>query len=233
MTPRTRGFTYLRAFATCCSVFTGLIEHVGKLATRTPRGGGARLRFRALFASPIAIGESISVSGVCLTADAITTDGFEADASAETLSKTTLGALAPGARVNLERALTLEKRLGGHMVSGHVDGEGHLVSRAAMGDAEKLVFRAPHELMRFVAPKGSISVDGISLTVNEVEGETFSVAIIPRTTKETTIGDVPEGGAVNLEVDVIARYVLRAMEASKTSSSDATWLELLKRNGYM
>ncbi len=140
--------------ATCCYVFTGLIELVGTLASRAPRGGGARLRFQAAFAAPLAVGESISVSGVCLTVDVITKDGFEADASLETLSVTTLGALAPKARVNLEHAVTLEKRLGGHIVSGHVDGVGQLVSREAMGDAEKLVFRAPSGLMRFVAPKG-------------------------------------------------------------------------------
>jgi riboflavin synthase len=214
-------------------VFTGLIEHVGTLASRTPRGAGARLRFQATFASPLAVGESISVSGVCLTVDVITTGGFEADASLETLSVTTLGGLAPVARVNLERAVTLEKRLGGHIVSGHVDGTGQLVSREAMGDAEKLVFRAPIDLMRFVAPKGSICIDGISLTVNAVDADTFAVAIIPRTTKETTIGAVPSGGSVNLEVDLIARYVLRAMEAGRPRASDAAWTELLKRNGYM
>jgi riboflavin synthase len=174
------------------------------------------------------------VSGVCLTVDAVTKDGFEADASSETLSKTTLGALAQASRVNLERAVTLDKRLGGHIVSGHVDGVGKLVIRESMGDADKLVFRAPPDLMRFIAPKGSITVEGISLTVNEIDADTFSVAIIPRTTKETTIGDLTLAGSVNLEVDLVARYVLRAMEAGRpASSSDAAWVELLKRNGYM
>ncbi len=193
-------------------MFTGLIEAVGSVAARIPRGNGARITVRAAFDSPLAMGESVSVSGVCLTVDAITPDGFEADASEETLAKTTLGS-ATLTGVNLERAVTLDKRLGGHLVSGHVDGVGQLVAREAMGDAEKLVFRAPDELLRFIAPKGSITVDGISLTVNEVVGDTFAVAIIPRTKQETTIGAVALAGAVNLEVDLVARYVLRALDA--------------------
>lgn len=201
-------------------MFTGLIEAVGTLESRAARGKGARIAVACPFEA-LALGESIAVSGVCLTVDAITKTGFEADASSETLAKTTLGDLAIGARVNLERALTLEKRLGGHIVSGHVDGVGELVSRAPIDDllhgsaamgAERIVFRAPRELMRFIAPKGSIAVDGVSLTVNEVEGDTFSVAIIPRTAKETRISDVSPGGAVNLEIDVVARYVLRARD---------------------
>jgi len=217
-------------------MFTGLVETTGKLVARSPRGPGARL----LVAAPLgalALGESISVSGVCLTVDAITKDGFEADASAETLAKTTLGALALGARVNLERALRLDSRLGGHIVSGHVDGVGALVSREPLGDAERVVFRAPAELMRFIAPKGSIAVDGVSLTVNSVKDETFAVAIIPRTQKETLLGDVAPGGAVNLEIDLLARYVLRLMQASTGQGSaderDASLLELLRKNGYM
>jgi riboflavin synthase len=174
-------------------MFTGLIEAVGTLAARVARGGGARLTFQTPLRG-LAIGESIAVSGCCLTVDVLTKDGFV------------------GARVNLERALTLEKRLGGHLVSGHVDGVGELVSREPMGEAERLVFRAPKELMRFVAPKGSITVDGTSLTVNEVDGDTFSVAIIPRTQKETRIGDLGPGGAVNLEIDLVARYVQRLLE---------------------
>lgn len=192
-------------------MFTGLVEAVGKLEARSPRGPGARLVVSAPFRD-LSVGESISVSGVCLTVDAVTTAGFEADASKETLDKTTLGTLELGARLNLERALTLDKRLGGHLVSGHVDGVGALVSRAAVGAAERLVFRAPRALMRFVAPKGSIAVDGTSLTVNDVDGDTFSVAIIPRTKQETRIDDLAPGDAVNLEIDLVARYVLRLLE---------------------
>jgi riboflavin synthase len=211
-------------------VFTGLIEAVGALEARSARGRGARLAITCPFEA-LLLGESIAVSGVCLTVDAITKNGFEADASSETLEKTTLGDLPRGARVNLERALTLEKRLGGHIVSGHVDGVGALVSRAPMDEAERVVFRAPHELMRFIAPKGSIAVDGVSLTVNEVDGDTFAVAIIPRTAKETRIGDVAPGGVVNLEIDVVARYVLRALDV--TGGKDASLLDLLAKNGYM
>ena len=216
-------------------MFTGLIEAVGKLVARTSRGPGARLVISAPF-SGLALGESISVNGVCLTVDTIVKDGFEADASAETLAKTTLGALALGARLNLERALRLDARLGGHIVSGHVDGVGALVAREPMGDAERVVFRAPKELLRFIAAKGSIAINGVSLTVNDVEGETFSVAIIPRTQKETQLGEVPAEGPVNLEIDLLARYVLRLIEAPRAPSAsekDAALLELLKKNGYV
>jgi riboflavin synthase len=222
-------------------MFTGLIEAVGKLVARTARGPGARLVIAAPFMSeqeqePLVLGESISVNGVCLTVDTTTKDGFEADASAETLAKTTLGALSLGARLNLERALRLDARLGGHIVSGHVDGVGALVSREKMGDAERVVFRAPKELLRFIAAKGSIAINGISLTVNDVESDMFSVAIIPRTNKETQLGDVPSEGPVNLEIDLLARYVLRLIEAPHertAAEKDASLLELLKKNGYV
>ena len=195
-------------------MFTGLVEALGTLGARTPRGPGARLEIRCSL-ERLALGESISVNGCCLTVDAITAAGFEADASQETLAKTTLGGLPIGARLNLERALTLDKRLGGHLVSGHVDGVGALVSRSPLGEAHALVFRAPRELMRFIAPKGSIAVDGTSLTVNEIEGDTFSVAIIPRTQKETRMDDVGPGSPVNLEIDLVARYVQRLLEGEK------------------
>ncbi|HSQ63975.1 MAG TPA: riboflavin synthase [Polyangiaceae bacterium] len=221
-------------------MFTGLVESVGKLEARAARGPGARLSIATSLPS-LALGESIAVGGVCLTVDAVTRTGFEADASAETLEKTTLGALRAGGRVNLERALTLDKRLGGHIVTGHVDGVGALVSRSPLGEAERLTFRFPAELGRFIAPKGSITVDGISLTVNGVSGDTFDVAIIPRTNKETTIGDVAVSGAVNLEVDVLARYVLRMLDAKAAAAAepaaqadkDAALGELLRKNGYM
>ena len=224
-------------------VFTGLVETVGKLEARAARGPGARLSIATSLPSvpcsggaSLALGESISVNGVCLTVDAVTKTGFEADASAETLGKTTLGGLRIGGRVNLERALTLEKRLGGHIVTGHVDGVGTLVSRSPLGEAERLVFRFPAELGRFIAPKGSVTVDGISLTVNGVTGDTFDVAIIPRTRQETCIGELGPGGVVNLEVDVLARYVLRALEAKSlghADEKDAAMTELLRKNGYM
>jgi riboflavin synthase len=210
-------------------VFTGLVQAVGEIVARTTRGAGARLRIAAPFAD-LVLGESISVAGVCLTVDARGEHDFEADASAETLAKTTLGSLPPSSPVNLERALKLEDRLGGHIVTGHVDGVGQLVlrERDSGGDAERLVFRAPRELMRFIAAKGSIAVDGISLTVNHVEADVFSVAIIPRTKKETTIGALVPDASVNLEIDVLARYVLRAVETPGDSL-----LEVLRKNGYV
>jgi riboflavin synthase len=217
-------------------MFTGLIEAVGKLVARTSRGPGARLVIAAPLKGELALGESISVNGVCLTVDTIVQDGFEADASAETLAKTTLGGLSLGARLNLERALRLDARLGGHIVSGHVDGVGALVSREPIGDAERLVFRAPKDLLRFIAAKGSIAVNGVSLTVNEVLGDTFSVAIIPRTKKETQLGAVQPENPVNLEIDLLARYVLRLIEAPQERTAgekDASLLELLKKNGYV
>jgi riboflavin synthase len=221
-------------------VFTGLIESVGKLERRSPRGPGARIAVVTGLAN-LVLGESIAVSGCCLTVDAITPNGFEADASAETLAKTTLGAIPIGSRLNLERALTLQTRLGGHIVTGHVDGVGTLVSRAPLGEAEQLTFRFPAELGRFIAAKGSITVDGISLTVNEADADTFKVAIIPHTKKQTQIGDVAIGGGINLEVDLLARYVLRMLEiapetataAGATESKDSRLLELLRRGGYV
>jgi riboflavin synthase len=208
-------------------VFTGLVQAVGRLATRMPRGAGARLGIVAPLEG-LSIGESVSVAGVCLTVDVVTQGGFEADASSETLDKTSLGGLRLAAPVNLERALRADDRLGGHIVSGHVDGVGHLVSRTRIDDAERLVFRAPKELLRFIAPKGSIAVDGISLTVNDAEADTFSVAIIPHTRKETTIGDLVVSDPVNLEIDVLARYVLRGL-----ASPGPSLLELLRKNGYV
>ena len=211
-------------------MFTGLIKAVGKIVSRTERGVGARFGITCPFEG-LVLGESISVQGVCLTVDALTQGGFEADASAETLAKTTLGALAPSSRANLERALTLSDRLGGHLVTGHVDGVGELVLREPLGEAQRLVVRPPRELARFIAAKGSIAVDGISLTVNDVAKDgSFSVAIIPRTRAETCIGDVPVSGGVNLEVDLLARYVLRALE---DKGENPSLLEVLRENGYI
>jgi riboflavin synthase len=210
-------------------VFTGLVQAVGTLAARQRRGDGARLEVVAPF-EKLALGESINVMGVCLTVAALSPRGFEADASVETLAKTTLGGLPIGSPLDLERALRLEDRLGGHIVSGHVDGVGSLVSRAPLGEAEELVFQAPTELMRSIAAKGSIAVDGVSLTVNAVEGDRFTVAVIPRTREETTLGRLAPRSAVNLEIDVLARYVLRALDPSVGGDR---MLELLRKNGYV
>ncbi len=195
-------------------MFTGLVALTGTLAERHPRGPGARLVVRARFEDgPLSLGESIAVSGVCLSVDAILVDGFEVDASAETLARTTLGALESGGKVHLERALRAADRLGGHLVTGHVDGVGALVERRPVGDSVAMTFSVPGELAPFVAEKGSITVDGVSLTVNAVRGAAFEVTIIPHTLEKTRLGALAPGDGVNLEVDLIARYVARLLAA--------------------
>lgn len=211
-------------------VFTGLVEEKGTIASRAPRGPGARLGIRCSFGM-LEVGESIAVDGACLTVDAVIPGGFEADCSAETLARTTLGALRTGSEVNLERALALGARLGGHIVTGHVDGVGALVARKPVGDAVAMTFELPKELARFVAEKGSITVGGVSLTVNGVSGLRFDVTIIPRTLRDTTLGALEPGGKVNLEVDVLARYVARLMGAD--DGGDAAWMERLRRAGFV
>lgn len=198
-------------------MFTGLVEEKGTLAARVARGPGARLTIRcSLGASePLVMGESISVDGCCLSVVAIAPDGFEIDASAETLARTTLGALALGAAVNLERATKLGERMGGHVVSGHVDGVATLVERCPLGEAIVLAFEVPAPLARFVAEKGSICVSGVSLTVNAVAGARFEVAIIPITRQVTNLDQLAVGAKVNVEVDLLARYVARALDAAR------------------
>jgi riboflavin synthase len=196
-------------------VFTGLVEEKGTILRREARGPGARLAVRCVLgrAEPLVMGESISVGGCCLSVVAFDDAGFEVDASAETLAKTTLGDLAVGSAVNLERAAKLGDRVGGHLVTGHVDGVGTVTSRRALGDAFELSFRVPHELARYVAPKGCICIDGVSLTVNDVSGDDFGVVIIPITAEVTTFGAAGVGQRVNLEVDLVARYVARILES--------------------
>ena len=195
-------------------VFTGLVEEKGTIARREPRGPGARLGVRCALGAkePLVLGESIAVAGCCLSVVAVDGDVFEVDASAETLAKTTLGDLAVGAAVNLERAAKIGDRIGGHLVTGHVDGVGTVLARTQLGDAWQVTFRAPHELSRYVAPKGCICIDGTSLTVNDVRGDDFDVVIIPVTAEVTTFGEAAPGRRVNLEVDLVARYVARLLD---------------------
>jgi riboflavin synthase len=192
-------------------MFTGLIQGVGRLAAREPRGGDLRLRIApgTLPRAPLAMGESIAVSGVCLTVVAFDADGFEADVSNETLAHTTLGGLPDGAVVNLERALLPTDRLGGHLVSGHVDAVGAVAAIEADARSQRWRFRAPTQLMRYIAVKGSICVDGVSLTVNAVDADAFEVNLVPHTVAHTAFGHTAVGDAVNLEVDVVARYLER------------------------
>lgn len=192
-------------------MFTGIIQAIGDIERLEPRGGDVRLAVRAgkLGLDSAVIGDSIAVNGVCLTAVQIGGGRFMADVSRETLSLTTLGNLGPGSRVNLETALTLATPLGGHLVSGHVDGVGTVLEVREDARSWRLRIHAPGDLARYIAQKGSICVDGTSLTVNEVKGAVFDLNIVPHTLEETIIGDYKSGSRVNLEVDLIARYLER------------------------
>ncbi|MEW6168453.1 MAG: riboflavin synthase [Pseudomonadota bacterium] len=194
-------------------MFTGIIEAIGRIGGITETGGDRRMRFEAPgYLAGIRLGDSIAVSGVCLTAVDCGPDHFDADLSAETLSLTTAGRWTRGGAVNLERALTPEKPLGGHLVSGHVDGVGRLLARSEDARSARLCFEAPAALARYIARKGSICIDGVSLTVNDVEGSRFGVNIIPHTLSHTTLGGLAAGDPVNLEVDLVARYLERLLE---------------------
>ena len=213
-------------------VFTGLVEEKGTLRSRTPRGPGARVRIGCTLA-PLALGDSVSVDGVCLTVDAAVEGGFEADCSQETLARTTLGTVPIGGGVNLERAATLGQRMGGHIVSGHVDGTGVVAEKRPLGEAVQVDFTMPRELARYVAEKGSVCVNGVSLTVNGVSGDRFSVVLIPHTLRKTTLDAIAVGAKVNLEVDVVARYVARLLEAGGEGmgSADEALLTKLRSAG--
>lgn len=192
-------------------MFTGIVQAVGTIARSESRGGDTRLWIDTanMDLADVAIGDSICVSGVCLTAVAFDRAQFAADVSVETLSRTTLGALRPGDGVNLEKSLRLADRLGGHLVSGHVDGVGKVVAVTAEARSQRWQFELPPALARYVAAKGSICIDGVSLTVNEVAANRFGVNLIPHTIEVTTFRDKRVGAAVNIEVDLIARYVER------------------------
>jgi riboflavin synthase len=194
-------------------MFTGIVARTGILKNKTVIGGDCRLHIdcSGLNLESAHIGDSISVSGVCLTMLEPGSAGFFADVSQETLSLTTLGQLRKGQAVNLELALGLEARLGGHLVTGHVDGRARLISRHQDARAERFEFEVPRQLARYIARKGSACLDGVSLTVNEVDGPRFSVCLIPHTLEVTTLGTLRPGDEVNLEVDLIARYLERLM----------------------
>jgi riboflavin synthase len=203
-------------------LFTGIISGVGTVSEVQPIGEGADMRLRitapqnrAAWAGlpGVILGASINCSGCCLTVVDMDSASFAVDVSAETLSKTTLGHWRSGSRINLERALRMGDELGGHIVSGHVDGLGEVVAMTAENGSTRWTFRAPSAVARFIAPKGSVAVNGVSLTVNEVEGDVFGVNIIPHTAEETTFGTLAVGEAVNLEIDMLARYVARLTES--------------------
>jgi riboflavin synthase len=196
-------------------MFTGIVQDIGQIAALEPRGGDTRLRIAVerLDLGRVAEGDSVCVQGCCVTALAVsaTERTFEADLSRETLALTTLGALRPGSAVNLEPSLRAGDPLGGHLLSGHVDGVATVVARAGDARSLRLTFEAPAALARYIARKGSVGLDGVSLTVNDVEGTRFGVNLIPHTQAVTTLGRLDVGARVNLEVDTIARYVERLL----------------------
>ncbi len=200
-------------------MFTGIIQAVGRVKALQNHQGDARISLQTgdLAMADVQLGDSIAVNGVCLTAVSLESDGFTADVSRETLNLTSLGRLKPGGRVNLEKALTLNTPLGGHLVSGHVDGLGRILQRGEDARSVRFHIQAPKDLMRYIAPKGSICVDGTSLTVNQVEGNVIGLNIVPHTLGETIMGSYRQGTEVNLEVDQIARYLERLL---LTDSSD-------------
>ncbi len=194
-------------------MFTGIVQDVGRVLQIAPRDGDLRLIIgvERLSLAGAHSGDSICVSGVCLTAVDLTRDSFAADVSRETLAVTTLGALVEGSRVNLEPALRAGDPLGGHLVSGHVDGIAEVVSVTDDARSVRIAFRCPPSLARYVARKGSVAIDGVSLTVNDVDGEQFGVNLIPHTQAVTTLGELAVGDRANLEVDQVARYVERLL----------------------
>jgi riboflavin synthase len=194
-------------------VFTGIVLDVGKVQARETRGGDARIviAFDRFDPAGIRIGDSICVQGCCLTATELLGRAFAADVSRETLSLTTLGDLAVGSPVNLEPSLKAGDALGGHLVSGHIDGVAEVISISGDARSQRLKFGVPGDLARYIARKGSVAVDGVSLTINEVDGATFGVNIIPHTQTVTTLGKLTVGARVNLEVDQVARYVERLL----------------------
>ena len=211
-------------------MFTGIIKDRGTITAISRQGGDVRLTVSSsgLPWSEFEPGESIAVNGVCLTAVALHDDGFDTDVSVETLTVTGLGQLEVGSSVNLEPAISLGERLGGHLVSGHVDCTGTVTSRAADARSIRLVIEIPAEYSRYVAKKGSVCVDGVSLTINEVSGQCFELNIIPHTADVTIIDDYAVGTIVNVEVDMLARYIERLI----SNDPDAISIEFLKAHGY-
>ena len=219
-------------------MFTGIIEATGQIANLQPRGGDVRVQVRTgkLDLVDVKLGDSIAVNGVCLTVVELPGDGFWADVSQETMRRSAFVNLKLGSRVNLEKALTASTRLGGHLVSGHVDGVGKVLSRDEEARSVRFRIEAPAPLAKYIAQKGSITVDGISLTVNAVDGAVFDLNIVPHTLQETTMGEYQTGSAVNLEVDVIARYLERLLLGDRAAEPGATSgisMGFLAENGFL
>jgi len=218
-------------------MFTGIIQAIGKIVRCEQRSGDVRLHINTgqLDLEAVQLGDSIAVNGVCLTVVELPADGFMADVSRESLSLTSLGALKPGSQVNLEKALTLSTPLGGHLVSGHVDGMERILERKDDARSVRLRVEAPDELARYIAPKGSICIDGTSLTVNSVDGAIFGVNIVPHTIEKTIISGYQAGTSINLEVDLIARYLERLLLGEKTGCTNVTGISrsFLAEHGFL
>jgi len=218
-------------------MFTGIIESVGSISSTEDKAGDLKLTISTgkLDMSDVQLGDSIAVNGVCLTAVEFDQDSFVADVSNETIEHSATGKLQQGSEVNLEKALTPTTRLGGHLVSGHVDGVGKVISREDDARSVRFVIKAPNELAKYIAHKGSITVDGISLTVNKVSGAEFELNIVPHTMQETIIRHYQAGTEVNLEVDLIARYLERLVLGEKAAEKDADGISMafLAENGFI
>ena len=216
-------------------MFTGIILAVGKITAIEQQAGDCRLTIDTgtLSLQDAALGDSIAVNGVCLTAIALAAHAFAADVSNETLSRTSLRTATVGTPVNLELALTPSTRLGGHIVSGHVDGLATVIDKKPDGRSVRFKFKAPDHLARYIAEKGSVCLDGISLTVNAVDGSVFDVNIVPHTLQETTLGFAAPGTAVNLEVDILSRYLERLLLGQKAEPEQKVTLDLLQRSGFL
>lgn len=218
-------------------MFTGIIEAVGKVVAIHPQKGDLRLRIQtgAMALTDVHLGDSIATNGVCLTVVELPGDGYWADVSRETLENTTIPTWSLGQPVNLEKALTPQTRLGGHIVSGHVDGVGEVVARYPDARSERFRLRAPKTLAKYIAHKGSITVDGTSLTVNLVDGAEFELNIVPHTLKWTIMNSYHAGSKVNLEVDVLARYLERLLlgdKAAEVGGEAGLTMEFLAQNGF-
>ena len=224
-------------------MFTGIIQSIGQVAALEPQGDDLRVRLQTgkLELSNVELGDSIAVNGVCLTVVELSADGLWADVSGETIKCTGFAHMQVGSKINLEKALTPTTHLGGHLVSGHVDGVGEVVQRYNDGRSVRFHIKAPDELAKYIADKGSVTVDGISLTVNAVNGAEFELNIVPHTLQETTMGDFAVGTKINLEVDLIARYLERLLlgdkaaeaNASSGSGSAAITTRFLQTHGFM
>lgn len=219
-------------------MFTGIIQAVGTLAKIEPRGGDYRLTIntKKLVMSDVSLGDSIAVNGVCLTVIELFEQGFAADVSRETISLTTLASLTGGNRLNLEKALTLNAPLGGHLVSGHVDGIGTILKRTEDARSIRFSIEVPPELARYIAHKGSVTIDGISLTVNSINGTQFELNIVPHTLSRTIMGEYQTGKKINLEVDLIARYLERLLlgdQAANPTAASGVTENFLAKHGFL